>query len=71
MKAQLRPPLWALSLLALLSTANLASAYYDPGVQRWINRDPMTEDGDLNLYRFVGNTVPNAVDAKGLVETGA
>jgi len=27
--------------LALLSAPNLATAYYDPGVQRWINRDPV------------------------------
>jgi len=36
---------WALALLALLSGTDSASAYYDPGVQRWINRDPITEDG--------------------------
>jgi hypothetical protein len=34
-----------LTLLALLSGPHLASAYYDPGVQRWINRDPLGESG--------------------------
>ena len=35
----------ALTLLALLFSAHTASAYYDPGVQRWVNRDPMGERG--------------------------
>lgn len=34
-----------LALLVLLSASHLASAYYDPGVQRWINRDPVNELG--------------------------
>ena len=25
---------------------------HDPNLQRWINRDPIGEDGGLNLYRF-------------------
>ncbi len=33
-----------LSLLLLLPAAR-SSAYYDPGVQRWINRDPAIEPG--------------------------
>jgi len=41
MKTQSKALVWTLALLALLSATNLASAYYDPGVQRWINRDPL------------------------------
>jgi hypothetical protein len=41
MKTQMKPMIWSLALLALFSTPHLASAYYDPGVQRWINRDPL------------------------------
>jgi hypothetical protein len=33
--------IWFLTLLALFSAPRLASAYCDPGVQRWINRDPL------------------------------
>jgi hypothetical protein len=33
-----------LALTALLSAPSLASAYYDPGVQRWINRDPLGDE---------------------------
>jgi hypothetical protein len=45
MKIQTKPIIWFLTLLALLTTSHLASAYYDPGVQRWINRDPLGEPG--------------------------
>src|SRR3974390_1244218 len=34
-----------LSVVSLLSAVPLAWAYYDPGVQRWINRDPIGEVG--------------------------
>jgi len=44
-----------LALLALLSSSHKASAYYDPGVQRWVSRDPDQERGGLNLYCFVLN----------------
>jgi len=45
MTIQMKPLLWPSALLALLSAPTLASAYYDPGVQRWINRDPLLEPG--------------------------
>ena len=56
--------------MALLSSAHTVSAYYDPGVQRWVNRDPIAETGvklilhiitfgmedeNIDLYEFVGN----------------
>jgi RHS repeat-associated protein len=40
--------------------------YYSPATGRWPNRDPIEEDGGLNLYGFVDNSIPNAVDATGL-----
>ena len=57
-----------------------ASAFYDPGAQRWLNRDPLGESGfevlrsgrvDLlgdgpNLYTFVKNNSANQIDAFGL-----
>jgi len=45
MQAQMKPSIWFLTLLALLSAPHVASAYYDPGVQRWINRDPIGQSG--------------------------
>ena len=29
--------------------------YYSPMLQRWINRDPIEENGGVNLYGFTGN----------------
>ena len=29
--------------------------FYDPSVGRWISRDPLGEEGGLNLYGFAGN----------------
>ncbi|MBI3851786.1 MAG: RHS repeat-associated core domain-containing protein [Verrucomicrobia bacterium] len=29
--------------------------FYDPNLQRWINRDPIAEKGGANLYAYVGN----------------
>ena len=40
--------------------------YYDPVLQRFLNRDPIDELGGLNLYRFVGNNPVNFVDPYGL-----
>src|ERR1041385_221750 len=39
--------------------------WYDPNTQRWMNRDPMGEDGDSNLYRFAKNDPEDKVDAFG------
>jgi RHS repeat-associated protein len=40
--------------------------YYDPNLQRWLNRDPIQEAGGINLYGFVGNNPINFVDPYGL-----
>jgi RHS repeat-associated protein len=40
--------------------------FYDPNLQRWINRDPSGEDGGLNLYAYVGNILVNEIDPLGL-----
>jgi hypothetical protein len=55
-------------LLLLLISLQAASAHYDPGTQRWINRDPIQEDGGLNPYAFVGNDSVNLCDLFGLVD---
>jgi RHS repeat-associated protein len=80
MKPETRPLLWALTLLALFSAPSLPSAYYDPGVQRWINRDPLAEGGfsrlrqtgtsrrgeTVSLYCMAHNDPLNKVDPLGL-----
>lgn len=40
--------------------------FYDPNLQRWLNRDPIQEAGGINLYGFVGNRPVNGVDPYGL-----
>ena len=44
--------------------------YYDPKTGRWPSRDPIEEEGGVNLYGFVGNDGPNIVDHNGLYGTG-
>ncbi|GDY23534.1 hypothetical protein LBMAG56_48810 [Verrucomicrobiota bacterium] len=39
--------------------------YYSPGTGRWINRDPLEEEGGRNLYAFVKNDPVNQLDALG------
>jgi RHS repeat-associated protein len=40
--------------------------FYDPGAGRWLNRDPIGEEGGLNLYGMVGNDGVNDFDIDGL-----
>jgi RHS repeat-associated protein len=39
---------------------------YDPDLGRWVSRDPIEEDGGLNLYGYVGNNSINENDLLGL-----
>jgi RHS repeat-associated protein len=43
--------------------------FYDPNLQRWINRDPIGEVGGINLFGFAENDPPNEVDPFGLTLT--
>jgi len=43
---------------------------YDPNLQQFVNRDPISEFGGVNLYRFVRNNPINAIDQLGLVDVG-
>ena len=66
--------------LILLSAGQLASAFYDPCLGRWVNRDPLGESGfdvirahsssvlidDHNLHRLVSNNPINNNDYMGL-----
>lgn len=55
-----------LSCLLWLILATSASAFYDPHIGRWINRDPIAENGGENVYRFVDNDPLSHIDALGL-----
>ncbi|WLE97272.1 MAG: RHS repeat-associated core domain-containing protein [Candidatus Electrothrix communis] len=40
--------------------------YYSPELGRWLSRDPIGEDGGLNLYGFVKNDSVNIIDLFGM-----
>ena len=40
--------------------------YYMPELGRWINRDPIEEDGGMNLYVMIDNKIVNNLDMLGL-----
>jgi RHS repeat-associated protein len=44
--------------------------YYDPETGRWPSRDPIEEEGGINLYSFVGNDPLNFYDYLGFYTLG-
>jgi len=44
---------------------NYGYRYYDPVTGRWPSRDPIGENGGVNLYGFVGNDGVNWIDILG------
>jgi uncharacterized protein RhaS with RHS repeats len=52
-------------IIALLLCIH-AHAFYDPTQGRWLNRDPIEEEGGLYLYGFVGNNGIKYSDFLGL-----
>jgi len=44
--------------------------WYDPATGRWPSRDPIEEEGGLNLYGFVGNDGVSQIDYLGLAGEG-
>ena len=40
--------------------------FYSPAMGRWLNRDPISEEGGVNLYAMVDNNPVNSVDEYGL-----
>ena len=42
--------------------------FYSPSMGRWINRDPIAEEGGVNLYGFVDNNPINGVDEYGQIK---
>ena len=49
-----------------LQTYYYGYRYYSPELGRWTRRDPIGEEGGLNLYQSVANNLPNGIDALGL-----
>jgi hypothetical protein len=65
MKAKTNTLLIVVALLAYWVGLCNASAFYDPGAQRWLNRDPIEERGGINLFEFVKNSPESQVDPEG------
>ena len=63
---QMKQQILTLPLLLVWLLSSIASAHYDPTLGRWLNRDPIAEDGGVNLYGFVGNDGMNSIDLFGL-----
>ncbi|MFC7339560.1 RHS repeat-associated core domain-containing protein [Haloferula chungangensis] len=55
-----------LALVHLVFFANSAQAHYDPNIGRWLSRDPIGEQGGINLYGFVENDGVNRWEFLGL-----
>lgn len=47
-------------------TRRLWLSFYNPTTGKWLNRDPIGEQGGNNLYRSVNNSPNNWIDALGL-----
>lgn len=43
--------------------------YYSPQLGRWLSRDPLGENGGINLYAYVGNSPISRFDLLGLYPT--
>jgi hypothetical protein len=54
-----------LAVAAAFFAALNVQAYFDPSVGRFASRDPIEEQGGLNLYDFVGNNPVSYVDPFG------
>jgi hypothetical protein len=54
-----------LVLLACCLGTPAVSGFYDPSIQRWVNRDPIGEKGGFNLYGFSGNVPTLKIDRDG------
>ena len=42
--------------------------YYSPELMRWITRDPIGEEGGVNLYAMCGNSITWQIDYLGLID---
>jgi len=65
MKTTSLPAPCLLAVLAIFGFNSHVQGFYDSNLGRWINRDPIEEEGGINLYAFVFNSPVNSVDAFG------
>ena len=56
--------------IAALGAYDYGERLYSPELRRWLSRDPIEEEGGVNLYAFCGNDAVNGVDPFGLKVKG-
>ena len=44
--------------------------FYETATRRWLNRDPLGEEGGINLYGYVSNSPLSRIDPFGLCYCG-
>lgn len=54
-----------LALVHLVFLTNSAKAHYDPNIGRWLSRDPIMENGGINLYGMCDNNLISRYDLMG------
>jgi hypothetical protein len=64
MKSNIKP-LHLIIVAAFVCAVQVANAFYDPSLQRWLDRDPIGGLGGINLFAMVGNNTVDGVDAFG------
>ena len=52
--------------IAALGVYDYGERMYSPELRRWLSRDPIGEDGGVNLYAMCGNDAVNGVDPLGM-----
>ena len=50
------------------SHARVGYRFYEPNLQRWLNRDPIGERGGIHLYRFNRNDPVDSLDPFGMAD---
>jgi RHS repeat-associated protein len=53
---------------AVNGLVNYGYRFYSPSISRWLNRDPLGELGDPNLYQFLQGDPINNIDPDGLMK---
>ena len=66
MKTQRKNIVGFVALTAALWLPLTAHCFYNPSTGRWLSRDPIGEQGGLNLYAFVQNSPVDFFDCFGL-----
>ena len=58
-----------LLIVMCITGAGQALAFYNPGTGRWLSKDPIEEDGGINLYAAANNNFNSYYDPTGLLTT--